>query len=213
MDLPGAAAFDLDGTLINTLPSIHSSLNETFKFYGHDLQNEQFVKERIGLPVVHFFAHLCLPNEVVVKLIRHFREFLKQNLSSREDVYPGVKELLTFLAEKDCRLAIATSKPTELAILTLTNTGLYTYFDEIVGTDNGCHKPDPWVLNEVMRRMDTKLNLFVGDRLEDAGAAAAASIPFAAVLNSIHTRQEFELIETVGVFENFWALKLEVIGH
>ena len=213
MKFPSTLAFDLDGTLINTLPSIHSSLNETFKIFGIHLQDEQFVKERIGLPVTNLFSHLCLPDEIVRKLIYDFREILKQNLSTKEDVYPGVVELLMFLEENGSKSAIATSKPTELAVMTLKNVGLHSYFDKIVGTDNGFHKPNPWVLNEVMRRMGKRLNLFVGDRLEDARAAAAASVPFAAVLNSSHTRDEFDKLEPAGVYENFLAFKLELIGH
>lgn len=213
MKYPSTIAFDLDQTLINTLPSIFSALNLTFDFFGLDLQNEQFVKERIGLPVSSLFAHLGLPNDVAEDLIRKFREILRDNLSSKDDVYPGVIELLNILVESDSKVAIATSKPTELTILTLQNAGLLDFFDVIVGTDNGFHKPNPWVLEEVMRRMNLKLDLFVGDRLEDAGAAAAVSVPFVALLHSIHTREDFSKFKPAGIFDSFLAFKSELVSH
>jgi phosphoglycolate phosphatase len=210
---PSTIAFDLDQTLINTLPSIFSALNLTFDFFGLDLQNEQFVKERIGLPVSSLFAHLGLPHDVVEDLIGKFREILRDNLSSKDDVYPGVIELLNILVESDSKVAIATSKPTELTILTLQNAGLLDFFDVVVGTDNGFHKPNPWVLEEIMRRMNLKLDLFVGDRLEDAGAAAAVSVPFVALLHSIHTREDFSKFKPAGMFDSFLAFKSELVGH
>jgi len=213
MKHPSAIAFDLDQTLINTLPSIFSALNMTFDIFGLDLQNEQFVKERIGLPVSSLFAHLGVPNDVAADLIGKFREILRDNLSSEDDVYPGVIELLNMLVEEGSKVAIATSKPTELAVLTLKNTGLFEFFDEIVGTDNGFYKPNPWVLEEVARSLNVKLDLFVGDRLEDAGAAFAASVPFVALLHSIHTREDFSKFKPVGIFDSFLSFKSELAGR
>jgi len=196
-------AFDLDGTLVNTLATIHRTLNLTREFFGFDTVKFEFVKEQVGLPVQELFKDLKINDFELEGCIEKFRYLLPGNLPTPSDVYPGVVELLSKLKKKGYSLAVATSKPTKLAKLTLKAANLELYFEFIVGTDNGLHKPNPWVLNEVKRLSSKSVDFFVGDRIEDAMAAESSGIPFVAILNSIHTRREFENLGCRNIFDSF----------
>ena len=56
------------------------------------------------------------------------------------------------------------------------------------------HKPDPEGLVKALGKLDVRTgdSLYVGDHPVDAEAAAAAEIPFAAVLTGAATRDDFE---------------------
>ncbi|CAN2168744.1 Gph Predicted phosphatases [Candidatus Nanopelagicaceae bacterium] len=202
MTNPFVVAFDLDGTLVNTTPSITKSLNQALHSNGFDQVTLDFVKELVGLPVESLFGHLNVDLIQLRNLVFTFREQLRNNLSSPEDVFPGILEALNYLSGLGVQLIVSTSKPTELSILTLKNVDLFTFFDHVVGTDNGSHKPDPWVLNESAKIARRKIDLYIGDRLEDAEAAQRASIPFVGILHSIHTKNDFNAFPNAAILEN-----------
>jgi phosphoglycolate phosphatase len=199
---PSVVAFDLDGTLVNTTPSITKSLNKTLHSNGFEQVTQDFVKERVGLPVESLFGHLNVDLNQLGRLVFAFREYLRNSLSSPEDVFPGILESLTYLRGLEVQLIVSTSKPTELSALTLTSVNLCAFFDHVVGTDNGFHKPDPWVLNESAKIAGRKIDLYIGDRLEDAEAAERASIPFVGILHSIHTKDDFDAFPNVATLES-----------
>jgi phosphoglycolate phosphatase len=206
VQLNSIVGFDLDGTLIDTVPSIALALNLTFQEYGFNEIGHDIVKEKVGMPVEELFRHLDLTSDQTTILKEEFRSNLRTSLSTPSDVYPGVLQLLQNLTKAGCTKAVATSKPTDLAVLTLDAAGILEYFDLIVGTENGKHKPDPWVLEEVQLRLNRDIDVFIGDRLEDALASKNAGIPFIGVLNSVHTRVQFEEHPYLAICDDINAL-------
>jgi phosphoglycolate phosphatase len=195
-------AFDLDGTLVNTVPSITLSLNAALAIENRGSVTPEFVMERVGLPVESLFEHLSLGSGELNTFVLRFREKLKENLSSSTDVFPGILDSLNLLSNSGAILVVATSKPTKLANLTLQNVGLLPFFNHVVGTDNSKHKPDPWVLFESRKLVGRPVDLYIGDRLEDAEAAFRASTDFIGLLHSYHTEADFSKFPNKAILQN-----------
>jgi len=192
-------AFDLDGTLVDTVPSIFEALNQCRKLHDLPLVDIYFVKVQVGLPVNHLFKDV--KNDVFVTsiLVPSFREILFGIQLTQNALYAGTLPLLSFISENGFALSVATSKPTYLAEKTLDMTGLSRFFDLVVGTDNNLHKPHPWVLHETRRIYGQLPRLMIGDRVEDAGAALAAGVSFIAVLQSTHKKEDFLPFGPIGI--------------
>lgn len=194
--------FDLDGTLVNTAPSIFAALNETRISHNLPVVEFDFVKLRVGRPAHYLFDDI--PNESFVEstLIPFFRSYLIQIPLSQSDLYLGTLPLLRHLNSQGFSLSVATSKPTLLAERSLESTGILDQFKFVIGTDNGFHKPNPWVLLETHRKYGRFPKVMIGDRIEDAGAALAFGVPFVGVLQSTHTRDDFCPYSPMELFQS-----------
>ncbi|MCY1446167.1 Phosphoglycolate phosphatase [compost metagenome] len=94
-------------------------------------------------------------------------------------VYPGVRETLDWLRERDVRLALITNKPARFLPELLADKGLGGYFQWIVGGDTlPQQKPDPAALFWVLEQAGVAAGeaVFVGDSRNDVRAAKAAGV-------------------------------------
>ena len=104
---------------------------------------------------------------------------------------PGIVELLQFAREKGMLLGVLSDYPAEAKLSAM---GLRNYFDVVVSASDPevqCFKPSPRGLEIVLRRMglDKHEALYIGDRPEVDGAAAAAVGVRCAILASSHNQQ------------------------
>ena len=104
---------------------------------------------------------------------------------------PGIVELLQFAREKGMLLGVLSDYPAEAKLSAM---GLRNYFDVVVSASDPevqCFKPSPRGLEIVLRRMGLEKHeaLYIGDRPEVDGAAAAAVGVRCAILASSHNQQ------------------------
>ncbi len=95
----------------------------------------------------------------------------------------GVKELLKYLADNECKLGIFTRNTKEMAVLSLEAIGIAQYFADqaIIGRDDAPHKPNPQGLLRLLGdwQMTVKDAVMVGDfkfDLEVGRAAGTATV-------------------------------------
>lgn len=172
--------FDLDGTLIDSAPSILASMHAAFDAAGlrpvrplaHDL---------IGPPLHETLAAL-LPGEhasQVPRLADLFKAHYDATGYRDTRVYEGVGDMLQELQRHGCRLWIATNKrilPTRRIVDHLEWGGL---FEEVHALD--AFTPPLRGKSAMLAALHSRLHtppLYVGDRPEDATAAAQAGLPF-----------------------------------
>lgn len=89
-------------------------------------------------------------------------------------------DLLKWLAKKNIRLGIATSRPREEALFALKQFNLERFFPKqysIGQEDVKREKPFPDSLIEAIKRMKLTKPIFIGDTINDCLAAKAAKIP------------------------------------
>ena len=174
--------FDLDGTLIDSVPDIHAAVNRML--FGEGLAP-------LDLPTVTSFVGNGLPKLVErVMAARGIDRAQHQKLTqvvlhdymttgaALTRPYPGVPEALEALKAVGHRLAICTNKPEAAARMVLAELGLAHHFPVIVGGDTlPVSKPDPAPALETVRAMGGGAATFIGDSEVDAATAQAAGMP------------------------------------
>ncbi len=181
------AIFDLDGTLIDSLPDIAAALNRTLKHAGHAPLPPAQIASYVGDGAAKLLQR-ALPDdtssEILEQLGRYFRAAYAAHLHDETRPYPGLEPVLAAMA-RAMPLAVITNKPSVLARPLLVGLGLDRYFADIVGDGDGfARKPDPavgaWLLQRHQVR-DPQRVLVVGDGLPDMRFARALGARSAAV--------------------------------
>ena len=140
------AIFDLDGTLIDSLPDIAAALNRTLKYAGHAPLPPAQIAGYVGDGAAKLLQRALpddTPSEILEQLGQHFRAAYAAHLHDESRPYPGLEPVLAAMA-RAMPLAVITNKPSVLARPLLAGLGLDEYFADIVGDGDGfARKPDP----------------------------------------------------------------------
>jgi phosphoglycolate phosphatase len=177
-----AIVFDLDGTLIDSVPDIHFIANEVLNAEGAEpitlAQARSFVGNGAGVFVQKMRALRGLPDADQDRLYEAFVG-LYDTAVTRTVPYPGVPELLARLKGDGHRLGVCTNKPISPTKAVLAHLGLDMFFDTVWGGDSlPVRKPDPAPLHAAFEALGEEIRLYVGDSEVDADTAKAAGVPF-----------------------------------
>lgn len=186
-----SVVFDIDGTLLDTLPSLTSAANDVLLQAGWSSVAPESLRPVLseGLGALFHRALSLQPNAVpdavaqrleVVFWDRYSHEWLR-----KATVFEGVREVLVLLREKGLTVGICTNRDRASTTALLDSTDLSGFFDTIVGMgDATCAKPGAAPLQLAMQRLGAipSATLFVGDSGIDAACAHAAEVRFAAHL-------------------------------
>jgi phosphoglycolate phosphatase len=173
-----AVLFDLDGTLVDSLPDIAATANRALAWYGLPPLRQEEVKGFVGWGVRHLVEG-CFAGRVadVEEAIRVFRRFYVEHPCERTTVYRGVRETLDALA--GVPFGVVTNKPQAVSEAVLAALDLSRRFALVVGGDAlPQRKPDPAPVEHAMRRLGVAPDrtLFVGDGVPDLQAARGARV-------------------------------------
>lgn len=179
----GAVAFDLDGTLVDTLPAMHAAFNGVLApIAGRPISREEIVG-RLGPRAVDIMR--VYDPENAEKLVGTYLEYYLSVHLDHSVLFPGVAEAVAELAARGCKLGIVTSKRHKTAIPTLEHFGLMRHFSVVVTEDDvSALKPDPEPIRKTAEGLGVSCAelLVVGDNPTDmmgarsAGAAGAAAM-------------------------------------
>jgi len=176
-----AIAFDLDGTLVDSLQDIQAAVNRAFSHrMAAPLTLEQtrlLVGHGAKWLVQELFTQLdgvAPDDDVVEQGLQAFQDAYRGHTVEHTAPFAGMHAVLQALKDDGVQLAVATNKPSAHAHPMVA--ALFAdVFDVVVGPeDAGCHKPDAAFLQHVQAQLSTPLVALVGDTVVDAGAAAAA---------------------------------------
>jgi phosphoglycolate phosphatase len=167
--------FDLDGTLVDSLPDIISSFLHGFGALGLPPPSAEAVRRLIGEPLEAMYAHLA-PADQVPALCALYREYYPRHFTDHSRPLPGVVEALGTLRERGYLLAVATTKRTDMARRFVEAMGLTPLLHHVQGTDGFAHKPAPDVVLRALAALGTGGLWMVGDTTLDIGAGRAAGL-------------------------------------
>jgi phosphoglycolate phosphatase len=179
----GTLLFDLDGTLIDTIPDLQSALNVMLRARGRrELKPEevrQMVGDGVGALVERALAATGEMTDVEMAQ-QHFLQSYEAESTRLSRLYPGVAETLASLRSSGARLAICTNKPQAATLAILHAFKIARSFDVVVGGDAvSFRKPDPRHLFAALDplRASPVDAVMIGDNENDYAAARAAGIP------------------------------------
>ena len=187
-----AVAFDLDGTLIDTMGDLAASVNLMLGMLGGKELPESRVRALVGNGVETLVLRAL--NESVGSSATHaaqrsaalalFRRVYGQNVYKRSKVYPGVAQTLQALSRAGLALCCITNKDSAFAEPLLQQAGLSEFLRFTLCADRAeDRKPSPNLLQAACSRLGIAPAemLYVGDSSMDIAAARAAGSPVIAV--------------------------------
>ena len=173
--------FDLDGTLVDSLPGIAEGVNRALASLGRPCHTSEAVRGMIGRGAANLcaaaigYADASLaPAEELAPMQQAFaREYAHCWQGNFTRPYPGVREMLLALAGQGARLAVLSNKPHEVTLPMVRTLFPEVPFDPIFGfTGRFPRKPDPAALRCIAEGWGVALPqlVMVGDSREDEGA-------------------------------------------
>lgn len=178
-----AIVFDLDGTLIDSLPDIHAALNKVLAAEGVAEVSLDEARGFIGHGIPNLVAQArharALPIERQAEMVEAMLGHYMAHPADLTRPYPGVVAALTSLQARGYILGLCTNKALKPTLEILDRLALRPFFAEVIGGDSlPQKKPDPAPLHACFAACGAPL-LYVGDSEVDAETAARAGLPFA----------------------------------
>lgn len=180
-----AFIFDLDGTLVDSSPSIYGSLRNMEKAMGLAPLPENTLYKFVGPPLADSFrVYYHATDAQIPHMLEIYRDDYRENTIGLSVVYPGVVELLSYLKEQGCLVGVATLKHLETARSTMECAGLNSYIDCMTALTDDKKSSKGTLINEciaLMGGIPKEQVVFFGDSPYDGIGARDAGVDFVAL--------------------------------
>ncbi len=175
--------FDLDGTLIDSLEDLATSVNYALKkngFATHDTDAyRQFLGDGVVMLIKRAMATRNFTQSEYEAVKKDYDEHYKVHCLDKTSLYDGALELLETLKAKNIKLAIISNKPDDFVKSIADKMKLTKYFDYISGgLPDIPKKPDPYAFNVIMQKFSLVPSecLYTGDSNVDIYTGKNAGI-------------------------------------
>jgi phosphoglycolate phosphatase len=184
--------FDLDGTLVNTLDDISTSVNHTLGCFGRPPISADTVRQYVGDGIETLMMRAFGDaTEQIPGVVAVYKDHHRAHLMDRSVLYPGVVD--TLAAFSGIPLAVISNKTREFVVPLLERLSIARYFKYLIGADDGLAlKPAPDAVLKVLSAAGTAhdASVIVGDGTTDIRAGKAADIMTCAVTYGFRSEQE-----------------------
>ena len=201
--------FDLDGTLVDSVPDLTDALNLVLRERGYAGLSRAEVAPLVGdgLPalVARGFAARGGGDAEAAEALPHYVEFYEANATRLTRPYPGVPETLAALRRRGYRNAVCTNKLQQATMAVLSGLELAALFDGIAGGDRfAVKKPDPGHLLGLIAELGAQPGAaaMIGDNENDAAAAHAAGLPLL-LMRYGYARVDLESLAADAMLDHF----------
>jgi HAD superfamily hydrolase (TIGR01549 family) len=199
--------FDIDGTLTSTNQLIFDSFNYIAKKYLNKKFTDDEIISLFGPTEDEILAEWCGDRFEEAK--RDYYNYYRENHSIAQ-LYPGIKEILAFLKNKNYPLGIFTGKGREASMITLKYLGVDVFFDLIVtGDDVENHKPSAEGILKFVNYFNLKPEkiLMIGDSVSDVKASKEAGIKIASALWDSYAKEKVKTLDSDYYFYRVGELR------
>ncbi|MDF2154709.1 phosphoglycolate phosphatase [Vibrio sp. CAU 1672] len=179
-------AFDLDGTLLDSVPDLAVAADLAVQALGFAPVSETQVRDYVGNGADVLIGRALSQDMTIDPELSDtlrgearalFDQYYQQGGHQRSHLYPAVKETLAELQQGGFTMALVTNKPSKFVPEILKQHGIEHYFVDVLGGDAFAEKkPNPVALNWLMDKHGVKAGelLMVGDSKNDILAAKNA---------------------------------------
>lgn len=207
-----AVLFDLDGTVLDTLPDLNAGMNEALRQFGCPPVTMEQSRAFVGHGGKQYAA-LALPPDKKKDIDAFYTLYQSVHVhwnNARTKPFPHEEECLAALRERGLKLAVVTNKSQGAADV-LKGTLLKAYgFSAVIGNREGVPvKPDPATAFEALRILGVTPEeaVFVGDGDTDVQTAKNAGMRCISVLWGYRTKEQLIAAGASQFAENFLQLK------
>ncbi len=171
--------FDLDGTLVDTLPLIYEAFDSALTpVLGYRLSDAE-LRSRFG-PPDNTMIRMMVPDDQADAAIERYVAVYDERHNELVEPLPAMAPLLDWLAAHGAHLAVVTGKSRNTALITLERLGILDRFAVVwAGDDVEQQKPHPEALLRVLAAVadsEKRPVVMIGDSAADvlAGKAVGA---------------------------------------
>ena len=213
-----ALIFDLDGTLIHSVPDMHLAISKTLTEFKLGYISEEQLQLFVGqgmLKLSERVVNFCGGDQSLVEPVyKSYRKNYSEVPYKFSQYMKGVETTLKYLFEKNIPMSICTNKRQLVTEKLLAQMKIDHYFKIVVGAQDGIPlKPN----KEMVELVISKLNLdnfsyfMVGDTENDIKAAKAAKIKSIVVSGGYTDKSAEELnpdyiLKDMGKLSNFLGI-------
>ncbi|MFI3176182.1 MAG: HAD family hydrolase [Eubacteriales bacterium] len=195
-----AIIFDLDGTLLNTIPDLETAGNHTLTTLGAPTRTTAEFQSMVGNGIPNLVERM-LPNDtgnsqLYNVALSEFLSYYEKHSDDQTRPYHGILELLTTLRESGYELGVLTNKEDSLA-----QDVVQSFFPNLFTIIHGARKsmaskPDPAGLYHICEQLHLKTSqvLYVGDSEVDMHTAKNAQVDCCAVLWGYRTLEQLQAV-------------------
>lgn len=179
-------AFDLDGTILDTLGDLENSINHILDEYGFPRRTLDEVRCFVGNGVLKLVERSVPENtsrEIILEIFRKFKEFYLSHLNIKSVPYEGVTELLIELRKRGYKIAVVSNK-IHPAVVQLCREYFPGLIDFSLGEDPiRPKKPHPAMLEYAIEKMKVtkEETLYIGDSEVDIETALNTGVNYISV--------------------------------
>lgn len=208
-----AVIFDLDGTLLNTLDDLYESVNVILDKYNFPLRTKDEVRCFVGNGVPKLIER-AIPdgrnNPEFNSILADFKQYYELNSKNKTFPYDGILELLKKLKETGYKIGVVSNK-----LHSATNVLCEYYFGNLIDCcmgDDGItpKKPAPDSVLNIIKMLNCKKAIYVGDSDVDICTAKNAGIPCVSVCWGFRSREFLKNCGAVCFAENTEELKKKI---
>jgi len=189
-----AVIFDLDGTLIHSLPDIAAAMNRALKSHGLREHTEEAYKYMVGDGVIHLAQRAVGPfGALTDAVLDAYRADYALHCCENTSVYPGVRETLMELSRRGMPVCVFSNKDQSDVINVLNHYFPGFPFSAVRGRTEGTPiKPDPAGALKIAGKLGIAPGdfLYAGDTAADIRCARAAGMAAVGVLWGFRPREE-----------------------
>ena len=172
-----AVLFDLDGTVVDTIPHILASFRHaTAEVLGEALPDDVLLRH-VGVPLARQMRLLTGDEEVAERLLASYRRFNHATHDQMARLYPNTLAALSAISARGLPMGIVTSKSRAMATRALELFDIGPFFAVVVTADDTeVHKPEPLPVMYAagLLGVDASRCAYVGDSPADVAAARGA---------------------------------------
>ncbi len=215
---PKMILFDLDGTLVDSVPDLAAAVDGMMRQLGLPARGETAVRHWVGNGVQNLVGR-ALTNSMLAnpeptlfaKALPIFMELYGKNTAGNSRLYDGVAEILAFLhTQTDIQLGCVTNKAEQFTLPLLQHLGIRDYFAIVVSGDSLPEKkPHPLPLLHAAERLGVTPaeSLMVGDSKSDVQAARAAGFPVVCTSYGYNHGEDIRIYQPDVVVDSLLELK------
>jgi phosphoglycolate phosphatase len=214
-----AILFDLDGTLIDSVPDLASAVNLMLQKLGRDTFSEDTIRYWVGNGAQVLVKRALsgqteidesLDSVLFEKALDIFLTLYADKLCEDTMPYPNVSNTLHTLKGSGYRLVIVTNKPYDFVAPILKGLKLDMLFEFWLGGDSlEKKKPDPLPLLHACEKLNLTVEqcVMVGDSRNDLLAAKAAGMQSVGVSYGYNYGEDIHIYEPDLVVDDFAEIR------
>ena len=173
--------FDLDGTLIDTAPEMHLSMNALLEEEGLDPLPYESIRPHVSNGVMGIFNNTFDDTpKLGGRRFNRYLDIYEEHLGMNAQIFPGMGEVIGEIESKGISWGIVTNKSKRFAMPLLEKLNLFNRASCVVcGDTTDKIKPDPEPINHALLLLNTKSSknsFYIGDSKKDIDAAKSAGI-------------------------------------